>query len=115
MLLAPFFVLTGLGFGAWLLGHYFGFTGIAAIGAVVVIGVGGAVVLSGLLVQTGEVVERDYTTINNSTVETNTTVSFSYEQHALAQQLGGSVNLGGLQMIAGGLLLIQHLNNRSNL
>lgn len=107
MLLIPFVVLTLLGMGLWVLGASNDYTGIATIGAVLVIGVGGAVTLTDLQTETGERIERDYQTINNSTVAVNETVTPTYDTVALVEEFGGSaghLGLGGLMMIVGALL-----------
>jgi hypothetical protein len=116
MLLIPFFVLTTLGLGLWLLGHFFGFTGVASIGAVLVIAIGGAVVATGLSVRTGETVTKTYANESGSIVNNETTVSYSYDKTSLLTEFGGEagpLSMGGLQMLAGALLMVQHLNRRS--
>lgn len=113
MLLITFVVLSTFGFGTWLTGHFFGYTAIAAIGAVLVISVGGAVVLTNLEVKTGEQIDRSYTEINNSTVETQTNVSYEYSRDAVTREFGDSaaqVSLGGLWMLLGALLFVHDIN-----
>lgn len=113
MLLTSFIVLTALGAGAWLLGHIFEYTGIAAIGAIILIAVGGAVVFTSLEVKSGETIERSYESVGNEPVETNTSVSNDYDRVEISTQFGGGVShfsIGGLVMILGGLLMTQHLN-----
>lgn len=133
-----YLVLTGLGVGLFLLGHLLDFTGVAAIGATIVLAVGGAVILSGLMVQTGVEVTREYRVVNESSpdavynqtanssevvamngtdyVVTNVTREPVLAQNAVTATLGddaGPLTIGGLQMLVGGLLLSQHLARRS--
>jgi len=112
VLLLPFVALSLLGFGVWLLGAFFNYTGIAAIGAVLVIALGAAVVLTDLRVQTGERVEKNYTTAGNTAVVANTTTTFQYETVSIIAEFGGAsqLSLGGLQMLVGGLLMSRQLN-----
>ena len=116
MLLTSFVVLTALGFGAWLLGHYFEYTGVAAVGAVLIIAVGGAVVFTSLEVRAGETIERNYTTVGNEPVENATTVTETYQTVKISEQFGGPINnfsVGAMIMLLGGLLLTRHLNEVS--
>jgi len=112
VLLLPFVALSLLGFGIWLLGSFFDYTGIAAIGAVMIIALGGAVVLTDLVVKTGETVEKNYTDVNGTTVVANETRTFQYEPVSLITEFGetGQLSLGGLQMLVGGLLMSRKLN-----
>lgn len=133
MLLETYLSLTGVGVGLWLLGHYFSMTGVAAIGGVLVLAVGGAVVLTGLVVQSGQHVTYDYEEVNESAVEgvyngtanesellagnesdhvvVNRTVEPVTKTNALTESFGdaGPLSFGGLQMLVGGLLISQHL------
>lgn len=113
MLLTTFAVLFALGVGLWVLGTTFEYTGIAAIGAVLVIAVGGTVVLTDLTVRAGSTVEKSHTVIDNETVVSNVTRSPTTERVSLLTSFGGpagQISLGGLLMTVGGLLLIQSLN-----
>lgn len=113
MLLTSFLAISTLGFVLWGIGHFSNYTGIAAIGAVLVIAVGGAVVLTDLHVKTGEEVEREYTEVNNSTVVDNVTRTNTYERVAILDELGndaGPLSLGALMMLAGALLMVHRLN-----
>lgn len=113
MLLTTFVVMSSLGFATWLLGHYFQYTGIASIGAVLLIAVGGAIAVTDLQVKTGETVEKEYGTVDNETVVTNQSTTNQYETVTVLQQfggVGGPLSLGGLVMILGGLLMTHHLN-----
>lgn len=133
MLLVPYILLTGTGLVFWLLGHYFSMTGIAAIGGVLVLAVGGAVVSTGLVVQSGQQVTYDYEEVNQSELEAayndsanetevirgngsthiivNRTTEPITRTNALTQSFGdaGPLSFGGLQMLVGGLLISQHL------
>lgn len=112
MLLHSFAILSAFGTGLWLLGHYFEFHGVAAIGAVIVIAIGGAATLTPLTVKSGEQIDRDFATINNQTVNNQTNISYTYQTVAVTQSIGSlqSYLLGALTMIAGALLLVQDLN-----
>lgn len=113
MLLVPFVTLSTLGFATWLLGHYFQYTGIASIGAVLLIAIGGGVAMTDLQVKTGETVDKEYDTVNNETVVVNQTTTNEYETLTVLNQfggVGGPLSLGGLLMILGGLLMTHHLN-----
>lgn len=107
MFLSSFAVLLTAGFGLWLLGHTFDFKGVAVIGAVLVIAVGGAVTLTDLSVRTGETVDKEYTTVDGNTVVDNTSTSYQYEPVAPSEQFGGlgTFSIGALVMIVGALLI----------
>jgi len=115
VLLIPFVALSTLGFGLFLLGSMLDYTGVAAVGAVLVIAVGGAVALTDLETATGETVEREYTTVNSETVVASTTSTTTYETVAPLREFGdaGPLSLGGLQMLVGGLLLTRRLNEET--
>lgn len=112
MLLTTFLALNAFGAGLWLLGHIFGYHGISSIGAVIILMVGGAAAVTSVEVQTGETIERQFTTVDNDTVENNTTVSYETQPVAVTESLGSvqSYLLGALTMIAAALLLVQDLN-----
>jgi len=113
MLLVTFAFLNVLGFGVWLLGHYFDYTGVAAIGAVFIIAAGAAVTLTTLEVRDGEHIERDFATVDNDTVNNQTIVHETTRTVKISDQFGGPLNnfsIGGLMMLVGGLLMTQHLN-----
>lgn len=113
MLLSSFLATTTLGFVLWGIGHFFEYTGIAVIGAILVIAVGGGVVLTDLNVKNGETVDREYTEVNNTTVVDNVTRSNTYERVAILDEFGGGtgpLSLGGLMMLCGGLLAVHRLN-----
>jgi hypothetical protein len=69
MLLTTAAFLSILGFTAWVLGHVYSYQGIATLGAVLMVGVGAAVMVGGLETPAGE--ERVETTDVNTTELTN--------------------------------------------
>jgi len=103
MLLTVFAMLAGLGLAVWLLGYFQEMPGVAAIGAIIVIGAGATVVLGGLEVEAGQEIAKQYATINNTTVNNATTVETQYRQVSTPQQL----QLGGLVTVVGGLLFMR--------
>lgn len=105
MLLTVFAMLAGLGVALWLLGYVQEMPGVAAIGAIIVIGAGATVVLGGLEVEAGQQVAKQYTTINNTTVNNATTVETQYRSVSTPQQL----QLGSLVTVVGGLLFMRGL------
>lgn len=133
VLLETYLSLTGVGAGLWLIGHHFGMTGVASIGGVLVLAIGGAVVSTGLVVQSGQQVTYDYEEVNQSELEAayndtanetdvirgngsehivvNRTTEPITRTNALTQSFGdaGPLSFGGLQMLVGGLLISQHL------
>jgi len=112
VLLLPFVALSVLGFGIWMIGSFFQYTGIAAIGAVLVIALGGAVVLTDLKVKTGVSVDNEHTVVDGETVVDNSTRTFQYQTVSLIDEFGaaGHLSLGGLVMLVGGLLMTHSLN-----
>jgi len=112
MFLVTFVALLSFGFGTWILGHYFGYHGIASIGAVLIIAVGGAVALTDLRVKTGESVQNEYTVVDNETVVSNQSIQYEYTTVSVSSELGGTgpLSIGGLVMIIGGALMTQHLS-----
>lgn len=113
MLLTTVTLLLALAFISWLIGQYFSYTGIGAIGAVLMIAAGGAIILTGLEVRTGAVKTIEHTTINNTTVANETTVEYRYKPVKLAEIFGvgilGSLGLGGILMLLGAAMLSQTL------
>lgn len=113
MLLQTAGLLLALGLVTWIIGRIFSYTGIATIGAAIVLIVGGAVILGGLEVKTGMTETTSYTTINNSTVANETVVQYQYEQTAIGDIFGigilGELGLGGLLMLLGAILMSQVL------
>lgn len=113
MLLEPLAFLLLFGLSVWLIGQYFQYTGVAVIGAAVVIIAGSAVALTGIDIQTGETQTFEYTEVNNDTVRDSATVSYEYETTALSEILNvgllAPLGLGGLIMLLGAVLLSQTL------
>jgi hypothetical protein len=113
MLLATTALLVAIGFIAWFIGEFFGYKGIGAIGAVLIIGVGAAIVLTGLEYRSGVEKQFAYQTINNSTVVDNTTSTVQYETTDVGAAFGAtflaSLGIGGLLMLLGAVLLSQQL------
>lgn len=114
MLLVSFALLSVFSVGVWLLGAYFEYAGIAAIGATLLIATGGAVTLTDLEVQTGQTVEKSYTTLdNNTTVVNETETTPQYDTISIIDRFGGSaghLGFGGLVMVIGGLLFAHTMN-----
>jgi len=112
VLLIPYLVFSGLGLGAWLIGHFFGYTGVAAVGAVLLLATGGAVAMTDLQQRDGKTVNKTYTTVNGNTVVDEEIVEPEYDRVDQLDQFGptGSLSLGGFQLILGGLLFTRRLN-----
>lgn len=90
-------LLTAVGFGLWILGSVFDYVGIAMIGSVIILATGAMIVNGGMEYESGE---------TRITESTNTTVvEYDYEEVDTPTQL----SLGGLVMLAGGLLAMQKL------
>lgn len=98
MLLIPATVLTGLGLVVWLVGIFGEYKGLAALGAVLVVGVGGMVLTDGLQQEAGSI-ERE---VNNTTVET-------IPQHEPIDLLPQTPT-GAVWMLIGGVMLLQGIN-----
>jgi len=115
MLLTTYVLLSAFGAAIWLLGHWFEFSGVATIGAVIVIAAGGSGMIADISVRDGEYINNEHTVVNNSTVVDNTTIQQTEREIALGQVYSPltSFTLGGLTMLVGALLLIQHLNEVS--
>jgi hypothetical protein len=92
-------LLMGVGFVAFVLGAVFQYQGVAVIGAVLILGVGAVVTVSGVEHRSGEVVT---TQPDNSTVH-----DFQYERTETPQNL----SLGTLLMLLGGVLALRSLND----
>lgn len=109
MQLLPFSVLFVLGFGVWLTGHFFNYKGVAAIGAAFIIIAGSAVALTGLVVPDGHVEKVDDVGGQDETHF----VTPTYKPIELAgidsTSALGSLGLGGLFLILGGVLFSQTL------
>lgn len=118
MLLWSFVLLSAFGGAMWLLGHYFEYHGVAVIGAVIIIAVGGAAAITDVAVRDGHVIEKDYRDFNTSDdstdpVNNKTELSYTKQEVSVTQSIGSleSYALGALTMIAGALLLVQDLNS----
>jgi len=113
MLLETTGLLVAIGFVAWLIGEFFAYRGIGAIGAVIIIAVGAAITLTGLEYRSGVSKQFAYQTINNSTVVDNTTSTVRYRTTEVGAAFGAtflaSLGIGGLLMLLGTLLLSQQL------
>jgi hypothetical protein len=106
MLLILWAAMSTAGFAVWITGHLLGFHGVASIGAVWLMLVGGQVLLDDIQVKTGERIERDYTTIDNSTVENETVVNDTYATQSWTETFASqnAVGIGVFQLLIGVLL-----------
>jgi len=91
--------LSAIGFVAFVIGNVLDWTGVAVIGAVLVLGVGAAVTTQGLSYPAGERVEQ----ISNNTTERVTT----YQQADFPQRL----SVGFIVMLLGGTMVIRQLED----
>lgn len=89
--------ITGLGLVLWIVGSVLDYVGIAMIGAVLILGTGAIVADSGIEYKIGE-------TRINETADT-TEIQYDFSEQNTPEQL----SLGGLWMLAGGLLMLQKL------
>lgn len=109
MLLATFSTLFVLGVSVWLVGHFFQYKGVAAIGGAMLIIAGSAVALTGLVYQDGYVEQVDDVGGANETHYVEPVykpVNFAGFDNSGA--LGG-LGLGGLVMALGAVLTGQTL------
>lgn len=111
MLLTLWAVLTTTGFATFVLGHLLGFHGVASIGAVLTMLTGLNVVADGLQLKDGEQITREYTTVGNETVENQTTVTNSYQNHSWTQTFASenAIGLGVFELLIGVLLFYQEM------
>lgn len=126
MLLISYVVLSAVGFSFFALGTVFQYYGVASIGAVLLIAVGGAVAIGGLEVAVGEDVDRDYETveviendtstsnktISNETVVTNVSRTTEYREVAILEQFDSAtttLGLGALHLLLGGIMFSRQL------
>jgi len=111
VILTLWVTLSTAGLVAFVLGHLLGFHGVASIGAVMVIIVGGEVILNDIQVKTGEQIDREYTTVGNDTVENATTVNNTYQQHSWTKTFAteNAIGLGIFQILIGVLLFYQQM------
>jgi len=98
MLLIPAVTLTGLGLVVWLVGIFGEYHGLAALGAVLVVGVGGMVLTNGL--------EQNAGTIEKQVNSTTTEKIPQTEPIDLLPQ----TPTGAVWMLMGGVMLLQGLN-----
>lgn len=103
--------LTTLAFGSFILGHVLGFHEIAVIGATLVMIVGADVVANDVQVKTGEQIDRQYSDVNNTTVETTTTVNATYRTHSWTEENLGTnaIGLGIFQLLIGLFLFYEQM------
>lgn len=106
-------VLAAFGLTIWLIGELLDYTGVSVIGGTILIIAGSLVALTGLEIRTGEVRAYEYGVVNNTTVRTDASVSYSYQTTALAQLMNlgalGSLGFGGLIMLLGTVLISHSL------
>jgi len=98
MILSTAVFLITLGFGAWILGTIWEFQGIAAIGAILVVGVGAGAMIDGIDTQTGE--------IETQTDANTTAIEYDYESIGTTQ----SFPVGLLVTLLGGAMTGRTLN-----
>lgn len=91
--------LTTIGMAAWVAGLVLGYPGIATIGGVMVVGVGGAVMVDGLEVRDGQTEALDDAT-------NTTTVDWQYEE----VQTVTSFPLGAVLCLLGGAQTLRSLD-----
>lgn len=130
MLLISYVVLSAVGFSFFALGTVFEYYGVASIGAVLIIAVGGAVAINGLEVAVGEDVDREFetvelvendtstntTTVRNETVVTNVTRTTEYESVGIFTQFDNdatTLGLGALHLLLGGVMFSRPLEEIS--
>lgn len=101
MILTVAAFLSALGLVTWVLGYYLRFTGMAVIGAVLLLGVGAMVMIDGLEHSSGEIeTQADDGTIERQTI---------YDQ----VDTGQSFPLGALLTILAGVLVMRSLNQQA--
>jgi len=90
--------LSALGFVAFLVGHVYGYQGIATIGAVLVVGLGAGVMVGGLDVAAGEErVEVNSTTTEIETVYDPIGTTSSFPLGLVLTLLGGVMTMRTLE------------------
>lgn len=99
MLLTATAALFFLGLATWLAGAYFSYTGVAVLGAAIIVGVGAGIAIDGL-----EVVSGETRTVNDTT---NTT---TIEEQTEPIAFFDNFPLGTLVVLVGALLFVQPLN-----
>lgn len=121
MLLSAAASIVTLGLAVWVIGHYFSYTGVALIGAVLILAAGSGIALTDLEQPAGQTVVKDYDErnlsasngsdlVNNRSVYRTTTRTIS-----MTDQFGplfGQLGLGGLLMLLSATLSAQSLQER---
>ena len=98
MILTTAAFLTLLGMSTWVLGHVFEYQGIATLGAVLMVGVGAAVMVDGIETATGEQrVEVDNTTTTVETVYDPIGTTSSFPTGLVLTLLGGVMTMRSLE------------------
>jgi hypothetical protein len=105
MLLTTAAILVAGGLVLWVLGTIFESQAFQMIGAILILGTGGAL-LNGAEVRSGQTVEKNYTTVNGTPVVANETVDVRTRPLGFSQQM----SFGGLIMLAGGLGALRSLH-----
>jgi len=123
VLLTSYLALTAAGLAFFALGKWAEYTGVAVIGAVLILAVGGAVALGGIQVKDGESVDRDVETIElvkengstvNETVVRNVSRTNEYRDVEVLSVLDSgttTLGLGGLHLLLGGVLISRKLED----
>lgn len=98
MLITTAAFLSILGLVAWVLGHVYAYQGIATLGAVLMVGVGAGVMVTGLEVEAGEErVEIDSQTTEVTTVYEPIETSSSFPTGLVLTLLGGVMTMRALE------------------
>lgn len=100
MILTTSVFLTGLGMAAWIAGFVLDMPGVAAIGGVLVVGVGAMVMVDGLQHRDGKT-----ETVNDTT--NTTTVQYDYKQVNTLS----SFPLGAMLTLMGGVQVLRSMDN----
>lgn len=108
MLLILWTVLSAAGLVTFIVGHLLGFHGVASIGAVWLMIVGGQVLLDDIQVKSGEDIERQFTEIgdNATVVENRTIVNDTYTNQSWTEAFAtdNAVSIGLFEILIGVLL-----------
>lgn len=102
-------------FGTFLMGYLLNFPGIASIGAVLVMLTGAQVILEDIQIADGEQIERNYTTVDNQTVENRAVVNSTYQNHSWTQTFSheNAIGIGVFQLLIGVLLFLNQFDKLS--
>jgi hypothetical protein len=98
MLLTIALGLSALGFVGIAVGAAFDMTGVAVIGAVIIVGVGATVTTQGLQYRDGQTVEKEFRNESGEFVNNESAVEATYREVETADQL----SIGFLWMLLGG-------------